>query len=275
MNSAKIGVCALCQQYRELRNSHFLPKALYRLVRDHAHKNPHPFLLSANRREQTSKQATHHLLCDECEKRFDRNGEDWVLKHCYRGRGVFRLRKLLEQSAQIESGSEALVYSASAVPGIDTGQLVYFCTSVFWRASLRAWTLSDQKYEALSLGNAYQEEMRKYLLSEASFPRNAVVTIILSHLKTPVLAYNFPDSLRLESCHCHRLHIPGVTFMLMLGKQAPQDFGQICVFRSPVRPIYVSKHGDALVQTALLALIGKIKTPRSNDSVLEGYESLV
>lgn len=58
-----------------------------------------------------------------------------------------------------------------------------------------------------------------------------------------------------------------------LAGKHDQEFSPICVLRSPTHPIYVSKHGDALIQTILLALMGKIKAPRPNDSVLEGYES--
>lgn len=92
-----IGQCALCQQPRELRRSHFLPAALYRLVRAANKPKPEPILTTAAGQQHTSHQAWQHLLCCDCEGKFNRNGENWVLSHCYRGRGRFRLRDIVER----------------------------------------------------------------------------------------------------------------------------------------------------------------------------------
>jgi hypothetical protein len=91
-----IGVCALCLRTAELCDSHLVPKSLYRVARAADHRaHPDPVLLTSTVRRQTSFQATQYLLCAECQKRFDQNGEDWVMRHCYRGRDRFRLRELL------------------------------------------------------------------------------------------------------------------------------------------------------------------------------------
>ena len=130
MDQPPTGQCALCHEHRELCDSHFMPKALYRLVRDKNANNPHPYLISLSGTRQTSKsQATNYLLCAACEKLFDQNGENWVMRHCYRGRNVFRLRTLLQQCAEVERGEDAVVYSTTAVPEI-AGQLAYFSASV-------------------------------------------------------------------------------------------------------------------------------------------------
>ena len=272
MDLPPTGQCALCREHRELCDSHFMPKALYRLVRDKKAKNPHPYLISLSGSRQTSKsQATHYLLCATCEKLFDQNGEDWVMRHCYRGRNVFRLRALLQQSAEVERGEDAIVYSATAAPET-IHKLAYFCASVLWRAAVRNWRFLDQAYEAIPLG-IYQEQFRTYLLGNSDFPSNAVVNVVLSHLTSPVLAWSVPETIRIDRCRVHRFHVPGITFSLYLGKQAPVECSPICLLRSPIHPIYVAKFGDAFVQTSLLVLMGKIKTPAPADSVMEGYEN--
>ena len=134
------GVCALCLETHELRDSHLVPKALYRVVRAADHRShPDPVLMTSKVRWQTSFQATQYLLCAECEKRFDQNGEDWVMRHCYRGRDRFRLRELLQRTTPIHADEEETIFNASDVAGMDIERVVYFCVSVFWRASVRRW----------------------------------------------------------------------------------------------------------------------------------------
>ena len=124
-----MATCALCQQTRDLQNSHLVPKGLYRLARSReGHSNPNPVLLTAKGRIQTSYQAARPLLCAECEQRFNHKGEDWVLKHCYRGYGLFRLRELLRASACLHSDENFTIYNASSVPGDSIEKLIYFCS---------------------------------------------------------------------------------------------------------------------------------------------------
>jgi hypothetical protein len=104
---AHVGTCALCHEQKELRGSHFLPKGLYRLlVLVSKTKNRVPIQQSAKGSLQTSKQATRRLLCDGCEKRFDRQGENWMLRNIYRGHGRFRLRELIEATTPLVATDE-------------------------------------------------------------------------------------------------------------------------------------------------------------------------
>ncbi len=60
--------CALCLQNRELRDSHLVPKALYRLARAlNRPSKPDPVLLTSSGRKQTSFRASQYLLCADCE----------------------------------------------------------------------------------------------------------------------------------------------------------------------------------------------------------------
>ncbi len=97
--SRPVGVCALCLKTGELCDSHLVPKSLYRVARAADRRaHPDPVLMTSTVRRQTSFHAMQYLLCAECEKLFDQNGEDWVMRHCYRGRDRFRLRELLQRA---------------------------------------------------------------------------------------------------------------------------------------------------------------------------------
>jgi hypothetical protein len=272
MSPQKVGRCRLCSNDRELLESHFVPKALYRLVRAGT-KGAHPVLVSAEERRQTSRQAVQTLLCADCEKRFDSNGENWVLRHCYRGRGIFRLRELLSQALAVHTSEEETIYSAHSVQGLEVDSLVYFCASVVWRASVTDWWASDRKYERIELGYRYQDEIRRYLLGEISFPETAALVVIASGLGTPVLTFNFPVHLRVEFCRYYRFHIPGLTFLMALGRQVADYFGEICIVRSAVHPLFVSKLGDERAQSEILRLMGKVAPSWGAFPLVDGTES--
>jgi hypothetical protein len=265
-----IGRCGLCGETSTLLESHFLPKGLYRLLRIVSRaKNPHPVRLAGSERDQSSRQATHHLLCPGCEKLFDHNGENWMLRNLYRGHGVFRLRDLIEKSTPLSDEPDDAIYSAAALPAGAVDQIVYFSCSVFWRASIRDWQVSGKKYEAIDLG-PYQQQVREYLLAKATFPANATLTVILSKLRQAAIAFNFPDTVRLGTCHCHTLHVPGITFQLTLGKQMEEGTTLSCVLRSPWHPIFVSHSGDARVQRQVLRQMGKVAPPWAEYPLIEG-----
>ena len=110
---SRIGLCRLClNPSANLRQSHYLPKGLYRLLRDEKSPNPNPVLLTERLAVSTSKQLTPYLLCGLCEKRLSHNGENWVLQHCPR-RGSFTLATILDAVSPSE------VSSCEQAPNID------------------------------------------------------------------------------------------------------------------------------------------------------------
>ncbi len=268
----KLGRCRLCFKAGDLCLSHFVPKALYRLVMaGSSRKNRHPLQITAVGFKQTSKQAMQFLLCSECEQRFNRDGENWILKHCYRGRGVFRLRDHLKSSSPVYSSSDAEVYSAAQVPNVLIDDIVYFALSVIWRAAVVDWLPAARRYEAISLGK-YEEEIRQYLLRHRTLPERIAVGVMISGLETPVLAFNFPGAFRVDACHCYRFHIPGITFVVSVGKEAQASFGDSCIARSSLHPIIIGKDGDRFVQREIMGLMGKVAPPWGEYPLVNGVE---
>src|SRR5438034_1097961 len=112
------GLCALCCQARDLRVSHLLPKALYRLARDRVPAEgigPDPLQITRETTIQTSAQITCRLLCDECEQRFSRNGEKVVIKECCRTKGEFILREKLRAETPFLTQGTWACFSGSRV----------------------------------------------------------------------------------------------------------------------------------------------------------------
>jgi hypothetical protein len=253
-----IGKCRLCLNERELQRSHLLPRALYRLIGSGTDPDhPDTVQLSSDGTKKSSEQIWHHLLCSECEDRLNKNGEKWVLHNCYRGRGRFRLRDEMRIRPNLGVGLKCEAYLASAE---EISKLTYFALSVIWRASLCNWSCRGEIFQQIELG-PYQESIRKYIKGEVgSLPRVEVQTE-LSELDPPWLAMSLPRAYRADSGRCHRLHIPGITFVIAVGGSASTQNGSLS--QSP-HPIFVGRDGDKIAQAEMTRLI-KGKPPR-------GYE---
>ena len=92
-----------------LRQSHSMPKGVYRILRDRESANPNPVLLTERFAVPTSKQLTAYLLCGKCGKRLSNCGENWVLQPCPR-RGSFKLVAILDTESPPEVSSDTRIY---------------------------------------------------------------------------------------------------------------------------------------------------------------------
>jgi hypothetical protein len=245
---APVDLCALCLKRKRLRDSHLLPAGILRLLRDDELKNPNPFLMSLDHVGQTSSQAKQYLLCHDCEQRFSKNGESWVINHCYHETNkTFRLRDFLKTAVPILSGPDGGAYDASKITGVDIDKLVYFSASVIWRASLRQWRIQKQTYKPIHIEPKYQEELRLFLLGQGSFPQHAVSVVYVSTSEVPPLMVGYPDSLHDDDKDIYRFYVPGIWFHLVFGEDLSEDTRKMCILLSPVHPICLHKLGDALV----------------------------
>ena len=92
-----------------------------------------------------------HLLCEACEDLLNKNGERWVLSNNYRLDGpspLYRGAPLCESRSEVRQRN---CNSSLAVPFIDIEKLIYFGTSLFWRASAADWNIGAEKVPLLDL----------------------------------------------------------------------------------------------------------------------------
>ena len=66
-----IGTCRLCRADGELRDSHIMPRWVFRRI-IHFGPDPQPILIENGTRRSTGDQDTEYLLCESCEQRFGR-----------------------------------------------------------------------------------------------------------------------------------------------------------------------------------------------------------
>jgi hypothetical protein len=235
-----VNACKLCQHERELQDSHFMPKALYKRARDDSRPNPHPLLFSATGERQTSRQARQYLLCRDCEQLFHHGGEDWVLEHSATTATQFPLRDILlsvPAAHRRKLGGGVDYFSNIDIPAVDADVLGYFALSIIWRATFPGWKIDDVSISPLRLG-PYQETLRRYLVGETGLPEDLTVIVIVSSVPEVDLTVNMPQTKREVEYHCHHFDIPGLSFMVDIGARIPVNLREMCLLRGKGRPLF-------------------------------------
>jgi hypothetical protein len=263
-----VGTCALCRQTKDLQDSHFLPKAFYKLLlglgKAAGQKNANPVALNEDIAFRTSAQVTDYLLCRDCEDLFSKHGEKWMVEHCWRSASDFPLRTTLKKAAPVLTvGGDDVFDGAAALGTSDISQLVYFAASVFWRGAVHQWgAVGGKKPVKLNLGT-HEEALRLFLLAQGKFPSDAALLVNVSSstddganelVLFPWKSNNGPPFDQ------YRLLIPGVAFRLFLGT-IPKELMFLSITRDPSHPILLGSHDLILADGKKLA---DKATPKGN-----------
>jgi hypothetical protein len=234
------GVCQLCRQLGQLRKSHFLPAALWRGARDRTLANPNPVVVTKRASMTTSKQLQQYLLCERCEARFDQNGERYALSWI-RPTGIakkeFPLLDRLNLALEYWSFPGVHVYSGKQI-GIETEKFAYFALSILWRASVDAWRFPDGRSSKQAELGSFDLPIRKFLLSEGSFPRGIVVVLtVCTDVESRGTFY--PPALRKDGPFpAYGLLTQGVHFDILLADGGSPALQDICCVGSAQKLIF-------------------------------------
>ena len=245
-----IGQCKLCRETKQLRDSHLLPRSLYKTLRAANAPNPNPIFLTSTRAGQTSKRLTDYVLCGRCEGLFNANGESWMMRQIARS-GTFPLQEAIKGAPHLYANANFSVHSCAGVPRIDLSKLVYFALSVFWRASVHTWRVQDSQAN-IDLG-PYTEPIRKFLRGTGSFPQNTFLIVTVTPTPEPACVVIPPVRLLPRDFHLFLFHIPGVQFLLCTGRRVPDHFRDACIHHSPKHPIWFDENMSGNVVERVLS----------------------
>jgi len=224
------GICKLCLIEKDLRDSHYMPAAIFKQLRMPTFKNPNPVLITPDVTCTTSRQVKDYVLCSDCEQRFSKQGEAWVLANMARP-GGFALQASLLAAGPLERNNDFAVFSGAAIPSINMDALAYFGMSIFWRAGAHRWPWEGE-FVNLELG-PYLEPIRLFLLDQGSFPDQMVLAARISGLKKVLELTQLPQARNRQGYHLHSFTIPGLAFSLGVGSRLPSNSLRISTAPSP------------------------------------------
>jgi len=261
VQKAMIGRCKLCGETKILLDSHYIPKGVYRRLRDATFENPNPWKVTKKTATQTSKQLTAYLLCQDCEQLLNKNGEKWVLANCLQENANFPLASILDARTADQGvyGDPTKIFFAANIPKINIQALAYFAVSIFWRGSIYGWN-SDSSIP-IKLG-PFAEQFRRYLLGFEKFPQHCALWVIVREGQefervtyTPVNEIN-------RKVHVCKFPMPGLAFMLLVSKNIPAQYRSMCLVNGEGNPIYYSSAIEHLIKEEMLKMFQHIPPER-------------
>ncbi len=235
------GKCKLCLKDGELQESHLLPAAVYKMCRPESGEITDPVGIRNDPKTKTlrvfqsSRQITGYVLCSDCEQILNIKGEDWVLPQLSTLQGFPLYDKLTTVKPEIVD-EDMSAYASIRVPDIRTDSLTHFAMGIFWKAGVNDWQTGHGALR-LKLG-PYQDEMRSFLL-DGLFPRHAWLMISIVPPSLPTISAYMPYTSKADGYTFHSFYVPGIEFMLTLGKRTPDFLRATCIVSNPLRPILV------------------------------------
>jgi len=127
------------------------------------------------------RQITQHLLCEKCELRFSKNGEDYFAKVAMPTAGqdippfLFRILRLSLIPLWNKMGAVRLSLGSGLYPEINSHALYYYALSMFWRGGVPGWS----NYQQIEYENGLMDAMKDFLLN-GNYIENYFIRVIPS-----------------------------------------------------------------------------------------------
>jgi hypothetical protein len=236
-----VGICRLHVEETELRESHLIPRAIYKVVRSPGDSNPNPVLITEEAKIRTQYQVKDYAFCDTCEQLLNDRGERWVIENSWRSEKSFPMFDTIAAATPTYADRTLKEYSGTAA-GLDIEKLIHFGAGIFWRAAAHTWMpVEGQQPPKLELG-PYEEQLRRFVLGQDPFPEHLALTVAVSSNKSVLLneRFTFPDLKGRGAQYRHyKFTIPGLYFDLLVGKVLPPGAKHVCIARTGL--IFISK----------------------------------
>jgi hypothetical protein len=268
-------ICKLCLQTKPICKSHLIPAAAYRRIVD-ARGNQRPILNFWDPKTQkhsaieTSGQLQEYLLCEDCEQMLTVQGEDWVIPRLA-GEGPSPLYEVISKQKPYVGllGDELIIYKTLGLPEFEKQKLVHFAMGVFFKSAAYQWRMAGIAH-GIDLG-PYLESVRRFVLGESEFPERLALWFVITPPTAPFWTilpphlYSSRARLSKQGFHMFSFCIPGLEFVLCVGKQISPTAERLCFATSPDQLILVNAHSTMVMARKSLqtlqsgAVFGKLR----------------
>jgi hypothetical protein len=213
------GTCRLCLNVRDLRRSHILPRWVFRRVLRLGTARQ-SILIENGTRRYSNDQDWEHLLCFDCEQRFGR-WEDHVARLAMQTDGTLPALDRIVLFGHRQPGE-------TPADGTALGDaLALFVASVVWRSSI------SSAPEKARLG-PFEEGFRSFLLGESSrLEHTQLLAYVVDPKDVPdgAAVASYPSTHSSPGGREHQFMVPGLRFVLMVGRTLEPRFNRSCFLR--------------------------------------------
>jgi hypothetical protein len=220
--ATKKGKCRLCKRTRELQDSHFMGRTLYKKLREESLRNPSPIVIAGESVDQSDAQLKDFVFCLECEDIFNKRGEmgvhRWVATWT-----DFPLLKLFEGVPPARTiDTDFRVYDGEKVPGLEYDRLFHYGAGIFFKAACHVWNAGGNTSH-IEINWDHREALRKTVYyRDAPLPKSMRMTIAIASMQTPFAGMFPPVRIIEPRCSKYSFYVPGIFYTLYVGKHIPE-----------------------------------------------------
>lgn len=162
----------------------------------------------------TDKQAKKYLLCESCESKFSKKGEEKVLSLMARPNG-FKLQTKINKFKKLSAiEGEAWYFSPSKDFALG---FLYFAVSIAWRVSSTEWgSFGLPKTKGL-IRDENMVSFSDFLLGKTTFPRDTYLAVYVDSEFVDTPTMGFPTVKNHDGYQHIVFNIPGLKFSILAG----------------------------------------------------------
>jgi hypothetical protein len=236
-----MGKCLLCFETKDLQDSHFIGKAVYRRLGEDSLRNPFPVLLGSGTMRQSSNQMRDYVFCFDCEQIFNLQGEGWVHGRMATVKG-FPLFDSLKAYTPVFAEGDYAVYDAKAISEWDCAKLLHYGAGIFFKAGVHKWESEGNKV-SIDLGPGL-DELRRFVLGQAAFPADMAMSISIAGNANPLLATVSPVPVGADGFDQFQFYVPGIMYTFQVGKAIPADTHAMAFSSPNIKVVFVRNVSD-------------------------------
>jgi hypothetical protein len=195
---------------------------------------------------QTSRQTQDCVLCGKCDNSLSTNGENWVLPRLKTWDDGFPLYEIVAALPPDIVEGKSAGYAAKRNPNINIDAITHFAIGIFWKASVHGWS-KDSKEPRIELG-PYSDKLRQFLRHEAPFPKHMTLAVGITPPETKFSNLLEPYRGSLAGARNYVFNVPGMQFVLTIGKTISQDEKGVCFSTDPLHPIILTDLGTPMME---------------------------
>jgi hypothetical protein len=221
----KNGRCGLCRKDGILHNSHLVPKAAYKLVRDpisQGGRSPMKVDTSSRRAGRTDKQVTAHFLCGACEIKFSKFGETPVSK-LWGGFFDFPMLEILIRQGPSAHHQRRAIYASADVPINVVDSLYYFALSIVWRAAVWPTTFAKVNSCKGAIAPPVLTAIEEFLLDPKGRVRDIFMVVDVNTHQALNGIFSFPARMKAAEVEGFQFDLLGFRFMVFVGPIFPSE----------------------------------------------------
>lgn len=260
------GTCKPCLKTKLLERSHLMPRSLYAYCR--GTDGLDPIMFTSDVVLPTARQTQDYLLCGDCEDLLNKGGETWITSKLATYEKTFRLYDLVVSGPVLVSEHDWRVYCGARNPNIEVDKIIHFAMGLFWKASVHPWR-GDRNEPRINLG-PYSEEIRRFLNGDC-FPANIALAVALSPPGLAYIGFNDPYEAARDLHRNFMLFVPGMWFMLSVGKTLSSETRALCIASNPDNPIMIS---PSIARKGLEAAYHVFKNARKTNKFHEAMKKV-